>query len=84
LANEDEIANVFCDCEWGVVAPFGTRYGVPTLLDESLAAEPILVLEVNARAEAVRLRRADFEQVEQPRRLRFSRAPGQRRKEQPR
>jgi Ala-tRNA(Pro) deacylase len=72
LANEAEIADVFRDCEWGVVAPFGTRYGVPTLLDESLAAESILVLEVNARAEAVRVRRADFEEVERPRRLRFA------------
>lgn len=72
LATEDEIADVFRDCEWGVVAPFGARYGVPTLLDESLAAEESLVLEVNARAEAVCLSREDFERTERPQRLRFA------------
>jgi Ala-tRNA(Pro) deacylase len=72
LATLDEIGSVFPDCEWGVVAPFGTRYGVPTLMDESLAAETELVLEVNARVEAIRIRREDFEQVEQPRRLRLA------------
>lgn len=72
LATPEEIADVFRDCEWGVVPPFGARYGLPTLLDESLAAEAILVLEVNAHAEAVRLRREDFERVEQPRRLRLA------------
>jgi Ala-tRNA(Pro) deacylase len=74
LASEEEIAQLFCDCEWGVVAPFGTRYGLPTLLEESLAAETTLVLEVNAHAEAIRLRREDFEQLEQPRRLSFARS----------
>src|SRR5207302_4836420 len=29
LADDDEIARVFCDCEWGVVPPFGTLYGLP-------------------------------------------------------
>jgi Ala-tRNA(Pro) deacylase len=72
LATEEEIANVFPDCEWGVVPPFGTRYGVPTLLDETLAAQAELILEVNAHAEAIRLRREDFEQMERPRRVRLA------------
>src|SRR6266542_4474841 len=33
LADGPEIAEVFRDCEWGVVVPFGTLYGLPTLLD---------------------------------------------------
>ena len=72
LADEGEIAYVFLDCEGGVVAPFGTRYGVPTLLEESLTEETTIVLEVNAHGEAIRLSRADFEHFEQPRRLRFA------------
>src|SRR5262249_39028670 len=72
LATAGEIAEVFTDCEWGVVAPFGSRYGVPTLLDQSLATEAELVLEVNAHAEAIRLRREDFELLERPRYLRLA------------
>src|SRR5262249_18526090 len=28
LANCDELALVFTDCEWGMAAPFGSRYGL--------------------------------------------------------
>src|SRR4051794_40654572 len=32
LATADEVAEVFRDCEWGTMTPFGTLYGLPTLL----------------------------------------------------
>lgn len=73
LATEREIAEVFRDCEWGVVAPFGTRYGVRTILDESLAADAWIVFELNTHTEAVRMRCRDFEELERPERLRFAR-----------
>jgi Ala-tRNA(Pro) deacylase len=73
LASEQEIAEVFRDCEWGVVAPFGTHYGLPTYLDESLAPDAWVVFELTTQTEAVRLRCRDFEELERPRRLRFAR-----------
>jgi Ala-tRNA(Pro) deacylase len=73
LADEEEIAAVFRDCEWGVVAPFGSLYGLATVLDESLSADTLLVFEANSHAEALRLRCRDFERLEGPRRLRFAR-----------
>ena len=73
LADEREVAEVFRDCEWGVVAPFGTIYGLPTLLDESLAPDAWVVFELNTHSEAVRMRCRDFEELEKPRRLRFAR-----------
>jgi len=72
LADANEIADVFRDCEWGVVAPFGARYGLATLLEESVDPNAMIVLEVNAHAEAIRMRCADFERLERPRRLRFA------------
>jgi Ala-tRNA(Pro) deacylase len=75
LATEDELSDVFRDCEWGVVPPFGTLYGVATVLDESLAPDDLIVFEANGRMEAVRLLCRDFERLEGPRRLRFAR-PG--------
>ncbi len=77
LATPDEITDVFRDCEWGVVPPFGARYGLQTLLDDSLDADAMIVLEVNAHNEAIRLRCGDFERLENPRRLSFSDAPKQ-------
>jgi Ala-tRNA(Pro) deacylase len=73
LADDREIAQVFCDCEWGVVPPFGTLYGLPTVLDESVAPDTLLVLEAHTHVEAVRLLCRDFERLERPRRLAFAR-----------
>lgn len=75
LANDREIAAVFCDCEWGVVSPFGTRYGLTTILDSSIASDTPLVLETHTQFESIRLLCRDFERVEKPRRLSFARCP---------
>jgi Ala-tRNA(Pro) deacylase len=73
LAEEHEVARCFGDCEWGVASPFGSRYGLPTYLDESLPAQATIVVEGNSHAEAIRIGGADFERLEKPRRLRFAR-----------
>ena len=73
LATEQEIAWIFRDCEWGVVPPFGTLYGLPTLLDDALVPGDMIVFEGNTHVEAIRIRCADFERLERPRRLSFAR-----------
>jgi Ala-tRNA(Pro) deacylase len=72
LASDQEIARVIPDCEWGVVPSFGSRYGLPVVLEETLAPDAWIVLEGNTHAEAVRLRCRDFEELEKPRRLQFA------------
>lgn len=72
LASSQEVADVFRDCEWGVVAPFGTLYGLPTVMDDSLDPNALLVFEGASHAEAIRLRCRDFERLEQPTRLHFA------------
>jgi Ala-tRNA(Pro) deacylase len=72
LATEAEVGQVFRDCECGVVAPFGTLYGVPTILDESLPGDSWIIFEANTHAEAIRMRCRDFELLEKPLRLRFA------------
>lgn len=74
LATEVEIAEVFPDCEWGVVSPFGKLYGLHTVLEESLAPDTMIVFEAHSHVEAIRMRCRDYEQLERPRRLSFSRA----------
>ena len=75
LADAREIRAMFPDCEWGVVPPFGQLYGLPTILDEALASDTLLVFEGSRQMEAVRLHASDFERLERPRRLRFARRP---------
>lgn len=71
LATDREIPEVFRDCEWGVVAPFGTLYGLATVLDDSIDPEAMLVFE-HTHAEAIRMRCRDFERLERPTRLHFA------------
>lgn len=73
LAEDHEIAARFRDCEWGVVAPFGTLYGLATVLEESIDPDALLVFETQTHAEAIRMRCRDFELLERPARLAFAR-----------
>jgi Ala-tRNA(Pro) deacylase len=70
------LSEVFRDCEWGAAPPFGRLYGLETLLEESIPPDAVLVFETHTRMEGVRIRCADFERLERPRRLRFARVPG--------
>jgi Ala-tRNA(Pro) deacylase len=73
LATDDEIRAVFADCEWGVVPPFGTLYGLRTILDTQISPEAQVVFEAHTHVEAVRLQCGDFERLERPQRLSFAR-----------
>jgi Ala-tRNA(Pro) deacylase len=72
LATEVEMAGLFRDCEWGVVPPFGVLYQVPTILEDRLVPDSMLVFEGNTHFEAIRMRCRDFERLEKPRRLKFA------------
>jgi Ala-tRNA(Pro) deacylase len=74
LAGDRELAEVFRDCEWGAVPPFGALYGLPTVMEETFAPDSILIFEGHSHAEAIRLHSRDFVRLERPRRLRFTRA----------
>jgi hypothetical protein len=45
---------------------------VPTILDESLVPEDLIVFESHLHAVAIRMLCCDFERLERPRRLRFA------------
>jgi Ala-tRNA(Pro) deacylase len=80
LATRHELLGVFLDCEWGAVPAFARRYGLPSVLDDSLPPEEEVLFEGNSHFQDVRLRCADFERIERPRRLRFGQPthPGKR------
>jgi len=73
LAGEHELCEVFRDCEWGALAPFGTLYGVTTILDHAIDPEAWIIFQAHTHAVAIRMRCRDFERLEKPRRFSFSR-----------
>jgi len=72
LADNEEVARIFWDCEWGVVPPFGSLYSLPTVLDDSLSPDTLMVFEANTHGEAIRMLCRDYERLVKPQRLRFS------------
>ncbi len=71
LASEEDLCRVFLDCEAGALPPFGSIYGIPTIVESRLAAHGEIVVGGNTRHEGLRLRYRDYEAVEQPLRGRF-------------
>jgi Ala-tRNA(Pro) deacylase len=49
-----------------VLPPFGSHYGLDTIVDERLAEEEEIIIESNTHDEALRLRFEDFRRVENP------------------
>lgn len=72
LADEQDMAEVFADCEVGAVPPFGSQYGLTTLVDAALTEDDEIVFEGNAHREAIRMKYRHFEELEQPRVAVFS------------
>ena len=66
LATEFEIASQCPDCEFGALPPFGSRYGMKTLVDSSLAQDEEIVFEGDTHHEAIRMPFDEYEQLERP------------------
>lgn len=66
IASESEVEAIFRDCERGALPPFGHLYGLPTLVDVSMAEANEIVFEANTRFEGVRMRFQDYLEVESP------------------
>ncbi len=72
LANELEIKEHCPDCEMGALPPFGSQYGMKTLVEESLTKEEVIVFEGNCHNEAIRMSYEDFHRIEEPLVARFA------------
>ncbi|MCA9119500.1 MAG: YbaK/EbsC family protein [Planctomycetaceae bacterium] len=66
LATEVEIMRHCPDCESGTLPPFGSQYGMKTLVEQSLVYDNEIVFEGNSHREAIRMRYQDFQAIEQP------------------
>lgn len=67
LATEEELTQVFPDCERGVAPPFGAQYGLATIVDRSMTDDEHIVFEGNSHNEAIYLRYYDYAKIEHPR-----------------
>ncbi len=72
LADEEEMAQLFPDCELGAEPPVGSMFGLATLLDKSLLQDDFIVFQAGKHDQAVKLNLRDYEELVHPRILSFS------------
>jgi Ala-tRNA(Pro) deacylase len=60
LATEEDAAGLFGDCETGAIPAVGPAYGVETVVDDSLIAQPELYFEAGDHEHLVRMKTQDF------------------------
>jgi Ala-tRNA(Pro) deacylase len=72
LASEAEFNRIFPDCETGAIPPFGSQYGLKTIVEETLTEDDEIVFQGNTHEDAFRIRFADFQRLEDPLIIRFA------------
>jgi Ala-tRNA(Pro) deacylase len=60
LATEGELPGLFADCELGAIPPVGLAYGVTTIIDDSLAAQPEIYFEAGDHERLIHMKRDQF------------------------
>ena len=60
LATEEELADIFTDCEVGAIPPLGEAYGIDVAIDDSLVKCDSIYFEAGDHQGLIRLRGEDF------------------------
>jgi len=60
LASEDEVSQLFSDCDIGAVPPVGAAYDVPVILDESFDVDTDVYFEAGDHKTLVHVNADDF------------------------
>ncbi|HWC95342.1 MAG TPA: YbaK/EbsC family protein [Candidatus Sulfopaludibacter sp.] len=74
LATEEELGEIFRDCEVGAMPPVGNMYDLPVYLDSGLAAEPEIVFNAGTHHAAIHMKTADYRKLVNPIIIPLSRA----------
>ena len=66
LASEDDLQQIFPDCEIGAMPPFGNLYALPVYVDQSLANDEEIVFNACSHTRSIRLKMYDYMRLVQP------------------
>lgn len=66
LANEGEMEDIFSDAQLGAEPPFGSLYGMPTYVDESLARHERIVFQAGTHEDTIEMSFADYRKLARP------------------
>ncbi|MBI3774108.1 MAG: YbaK/EbsC family protein [Gammaproteobacteria bacterium] len=63
LANEEELAVLFIDCEIGAVPPLGEAYGLGMIVDDTLRTNPDIYFEAGNHRDLVHIEGDEFQRL---------------------
>lgn len=66
MATEDEIRELFPDCEEGAEPPFGNLYGIRMIVDEALGCNDHIAFQAGSHDHAVHMKTEDYLLLVQP------------------
>ena len=66
IVPEDEMAELFPDCDVGAEPPFGSQYGLRTIADSHLTKQKRIAVRACNHREIVLLAWEDYERLEEP------------------
>ncbi|MBM4160228.1 MAG: YbaK/EbsC family protein [Ignavibacteria bacterium] len=66
LAHEEDLGTLFPDCQIGAMPPFGNLYGLPVLVDESLAQDEEITFNACTHTKSIRMKYQDFRRLVRP------------------
>ncbi|MBN2183397.1 MAG: YbaK/EbsC family protein [Sedimentisphaerales bacterium] len=72
LALENEIGEIFEDCELGAEPPFGNLYGLPVIMDVALRKDDHIIFQAGTHDKAIKMSMDDFVNLVEPKVLEFS------------
>jgi Ala-tRNA(Pro) deacylase len=72
LANEDEIGNLYPDCERGATPPFGSACIRRVFVEECFVGDPEMVFAAGSHTDCIRMHYGDFADLANPVVGRFS------------
>jgi len=72
LAGEDDLLDLFGDCELGGMPPFGNLYGMEVYVAEDLAKDERIAFNAGDHSKLVSMAYADYDRVVHPHVMRFT------------
>ncbi len=75
LAREEEIQQLFPDCELGAMPPVGTLYNMPVFVAKPLSEDKEIAFNACTHTEAVKMSYIDFQKLTNPTVAEFSELP---------
>jgi Ala-tRNA(Pro) deacylase len=66
LAQEEEFAGLFPDCDTGAMPPFGNIYDVPVVVDRALTEDAEIVFQAGSHRDTMKIAYEDYARLTNP------------------